>query len=520
MKKIQKQLPFAEPLIDVYPHHALAFGILQNNIYDLPSLLTNYIQLVYDTRIDRMDFSFGLDILSYLKDIPLLFCHQIDRGFVHYNWKTFSRFLMNCINNGYYVHCLVDTYYIGAYEDCYMRNHLYHNITVYGYDEKNGVFYTADSFVHGRFVNREVTMTELDNSFFETRENDWLDGILLYRVKEDPYIGIGYDTRYMKDDIRNYIEGIPSGEISIKEKRRRIQDEYVYGIQVYDRLISYLEYVRDEDEVIDIRLISVLMDHKKILIHIMNQLHSIALLENIDENRQNVTSLMERLEAISGKMLKYNILKDMELLNDIMDNLRTAMENDYNVMEFFYETIQTAPMLLEYKGEGKGNICIFEEKKKSLYGNWEKQYGSRGYHIIGLKKNLPEYIKEDNYIFRNAVYVLLRRQYGEEAALRAPDNKDERLIGYYLNGEEMSLEIKFEDDMEHRVTFYCVDYDRLERRQIVDVLDGATGECLHREEVECFHYGVYLQYRMKGHVVVRFRKIEGPDAVLSGVFFD
>ena len=67
MKQQQKILPFAEPVINVYPHHALALGILQNNIYDLPALFENYIQLVYDLGIDRMDFSYGLDILSYMK---------------------------------------------------------------------------------------------------------------------------------------------------------------------------------------------------------------------------------------------------------------------------------------------------------------------------------------------------------------------------------------------------------------------------------------------------------------------
>lgn len=520
MKKQEKILPFAAPIIDVYPHHAVACGILQNNIYDLPALFENYIQLVYDLRIDRMDFSYGLDILSYMKGIPLLFCHELDRGFVYYNWKEFSQFLTNCINNDYYVHCLVDTYHIAAYEDCYMKTHLYHNITIYGYDEKKGIFYTADSFVHGRFVKKEITMSEMNAGFFETRVNDWLDGILMYRVKEDPYKGIGYDTRHMRKEIRNYLEGTPSGEISVQEKRRRIPDEYVYGIQVYDSLISYIQYIRDEDEKIDIRLISVLIDHKKVLLHIAGQLHSIALLDSIDENRNNISSLMKELEAISGKMLKYNILHDINLLNEIMENLQEAMQSDYSTMEFLYETMLEIPKSFNLTSEAADNFCMFEDRETAVHGNWQKYYGSKGYHLIGFEKNLPDYINEDDYIFRNAVYILLKRKYGEEAALCLPENKKERMVSYYLNAEEFSVELKFSDKLEHRITFYCMDYDQLERRQVVEVIDGATGECVHREELANFHYGVYVKFRLKGHIYVKFRKLEGPDAVLSGVFFD
>ncbi len=520
MKQQQKILPFAEPVINVYPHHALALGILQNNIYDLPALFENYIQLVYDLGIDRMDFSYGLDILSYMKGIPLLFCHELDRGFVYYNWKEFSRFLINCINNEYYVHCLVDTYYIAAYEECYMKNHLYHNITIYGYNQKRNIFYTADSFVHGRFVKKEVSMSELNESFFNTRVNDWLDGILLYRVKEDPYKGIGYDTRHMRKEIRNYLDGIPSGEISVQEKRRRIPDQYVYGIQVYESLLTYLRYIRDEDEKINIRLISELADNKKVLFHIAGQLHSIALLDCVNENRENITGLHKELMAISGKMLKYNILHDIDLLNEIMENLQEVMEKDYNAMEFLYKTMLEIPKPYKLTPEIEDNFCIFVERDTASYGNWQKQYGSKGYHLIGLEKRLPDYLEEDNYIFRNSIYILLKRQYGEETALCLPGNREERMAAYYLNGEEFSIEFIFSDNKEHMITFYCMDYDMLERRQVVEAIDGATGECVHREELACFHYGVYLKFRLKGHIYVKFRRLEGSDAVLSGVFFD
>ena len=58
------ELPFADPFLKLYPHHALAAGILQNNEHILPLLLTDYVQLVYDKDVQRMDFSVSLYIQS------------------------------------------------------------------------------------------------------------------------------------------------------------------------------------------------------------------------------------------------------------------------------------------------------------------------------------------------------------------------------------------------------------------------------------------------------------------------
>jgi hypothetical protein len=38
------ELPFADPFLKLYPHHALAAGILQNNEHIFPILLPHTIQ--------------------------------------------------------------------------------------------------------------------------------------------------------------------------------------------------------------------------------------------------------------------------------------------------------------------------------------------------------------------------------------------------------------------------------------------------------------------------------------------
>lgn len=78
------ELPFADPFLKLYPHHALAAGILQNNEHILPLLLTDYVQLVYDKDVQRMDFSVSLYIQSYIKHIPLTFQSLVPREIVEH----------------------------------------------------------------------------------------------------------------------------------------------------------------------------------------------------------------------------------------------------------------------------------------------------------------------------------------------------------------------------------------------------------------------------------------------------
>ena len=72
----------------------------------------------------------------------------------------------------------------------------------------------------------------------------------------------------------------------------------------------------------------------------------------------------------------------------------------------------------------------------------------------------------------------------------------------------------------HRVSLYFVDYDGLGRVQTVDVLDPISGAVLDRVELEQFSDGVWLEYEIKEGADIRVTRQTGPNAVMSGVFFD
>ena len=253
------ELPFADPFLKLYPHHALAAGILQNNEHILPLLLTDYVQLVYDKDVQRMDFSVSLYIQSYIKHIPLTFQSLVPREIVEHGYKNPVEFIRTSLEHGYYVYCIVDTYYIGAYQKCYHMHHMLHDMAIYGYDKKTREYHVADCFVDGKYKREIISEKELKDGLEIAYDKDWLDGFVLLKYNENPYRGITYDIEWIKKEIDNYLNGEPSGWVTISEYRRRIPWLYVYGIEVYDALEEYLEEKEIKREVLDLRLPAALL---------------------------------------------------------------------------------------------------------------------------------------------------------------------------------------------------------------------------------------------------------------------
>jgi hypothetical protein len=69
------------------------------------------------------------------------------------------------------------------------------------------------------------------------------------------------------------------------------------------------------------------------------------------------------------------------------------------------------------------------------------------------------------------------------------------------------------------VAVYVCDFDNLGRSQTVELLDAATGAVLHTQAVSGFSGGQYLIYELKGSHTLRFTRGNGPNAVMSGLFF-
>jgi len=84
-------------------------------------------------------------------------------------------------------------------------------------------------------------------------------------------------------------------------------------------------------------------------------------------------------------------------------------------------------------------------------------------------------------------------------------------------GDAVTIDVNVASGLTQQLAVYVADYDSYGRQQKVDILDQ-SGAVLDSQVVTSFTGGRYLSWTVRGHVTVRATRLEGPNAVVSGVF--
>src|SRR6266545_4794428 len=150
-------------------------------------------------------------------------------------------------------------------------------------------------------------------------------------------------------------------------------------------------------------------------------------------------------------------------------------------------------------------------------GNWKGKYGSDGYAIFGDSTNYPAYAAVTPA--GKLDYVWAAQPNSDPRALQRGVAAG-RIAACWYSASSFSVDINLTDAASHRVTLYLLDRDSNTRVTRVEVLDAVTQQVLATQTVQSYNPGVYLLWNLQGHVILRFTKVGGANAVLSGLFFD
>jgi hypothetical protein len=106
---------------------------------------------------------------------------------------------------------------------------------------------------------------------------------------------------------------------------------------------------------------------------------------------------------------------------------------------------------------------------------------------------------------------------------RALDNPDvanaKHMLGYFATPTSMTFDLQFKDAQVHQVGIYLADYERAGRSERIEILD-AGGNVVDTQLVSNFTDGKYLFWNLDGNMKIRITRLAGPNAVVSGFFFD
>ena len=178
---------------------------------------------------------------------------------------------------------------------------------------------------------------------------------------------------------------------------------------------------------------------------------------------------------------------------------------------------------------------VREDAKTS--GNWGGVHGRDGYVLFDYdgvhrdRRQLPSYVASVQPSSRKnggCLHAQLATSTGDQRAPSSgPRNEPMRNVGQLYTGDPvacqqtMTVDVEVLDNRKCKVALYFVDWDRVGRRQAVEVFDLKT---LNRiapvKIVQDFAQGKYLIYLCSCSVRFRIDQVRGENAVLNAIFFD
>jgi hypothetical protein len=165
---------------------------------------------------------------------------------------------------------------------------------------------------------------------------------------------------------------------------------------------------------------------------------------------------------------------------------------------------------------GNPATASFRKKDTTTQGNWIGAYGLQGYNIINHAVSYPSYATVSPS--GQAAYTWAAST-SDTRALEYPSGSG-RIAAAWYSATSFSVNVNFTDGQTHELALYALDFDQKSRSEQIQISSASTGSVLDTETVSSFSGGVYLQWAISGNVVIKVTRTAGPNAVISGLFFD
>ena len=164
--------------------------------------------------------------------------------------------------------------------------------------------------------------------------------------------------------------------------------------------------------------------------------------------------------------------------------------------------------------------ATFISTDTTTQGSWTGVYGKDAFDIPNTNaKVLPPYAtftpqNQANYTWTsNATAIQDLQAAGNTSARQAS-------CWYTGFGASYTLDLNITDGNAHMFELYALDWDSRRRAETIQVTDATSGALLDTRTVTNFSQGIYYIWKVTGHVMITVTVISGPNAVISGAFFD
>jgi len=181
----------------------------------------------------------------------------------------------------------------------------------------------------------------------------------------------------------------------------------------------------------------------------------------------------------------------------------------------------TATITLNPTAAQTGNTATFIRKDVTTQGNWPGTYGGDGYVLAGVtQSSIPAYA---SFAVQNQLNWTWANGTSDPRALELPSGAGtiaSTWYGYVYGVTAFRFDVNLAAGTLHQVSLYAVDWDNEGRSETLQIVDANTNAVLDTESISNFTQGVYLVWNISGDVKINVTVNGGPNAVVSGVFFN
>jgi hypothetical protein len=153
-------------------------------------------------------------------------------------------------------------------------------------------------------------------------------------------------------------------------------------------------------------------------------------------------------------------------------------------------------------------------------GTWTGKYGSNGYIIANDTTNItPSYATVS---FTGDTPYTWSSTTTSTSALQVSSGSSSRIASAYYSATSFNINLNLTDGNTHQISLYLLDDENggTARAETISILNASTNAVLSTESFSSFQNGEYAVWNITGNVIIQVTKTTGPNAVVSGIFFN
>lgn len=307
MKKI---LYKSDPIMSSYSTLGNITSVLNGLVPLEPWLYNHFIQL----SIEKI-FRFSYQKIMY-HDCPFIKAYSIPKVYI----SNIITFLENSINENYYAFFLVDRFYLQSYKE-YHKEHVIHEIFIYGYDKERKEFYTSDNSTCQKYMNKLVKYDDLDMAYYVVGKNFmYLSEVLIdYTVPQ-----INMDL--IRGSVGEYIDSkCCYGEIGFS-------NNYSYGVDVYNHFVRIMNE-NNEYERKNFVYLHLFWEHKKLMLDRIKYLVNNAYINCDNRQLESYEDITRKFLFLRNLQIRYALCENASIISELTNRLPGLVTNEIKILQ-------------------------------------------------------------------------------------------------------------------------------------------------------------------------------------------